>query len=300
MYKILITIFFLGLIENSVAQTTLATQEIELAYHCDVMANAFETKHRAQAFEKFYTLFKSALAVPRSYEHPFDELKWISKKYAADRSFRVITWEVQTKPNDYKYYGFIQKSDGTLYELTDNFKRAETIEEEVSNDAWYGALYYHLQEVKMSNGQMVYMLYGQNKWGALEHKKLIDVLFFSKEGEPYFGKKIFKVSEKGEVDVLYNRLVFTYAADSRMTLNYNPGLEMIVHDHLIPKLSRIEELSKTMVPDGSYMAWQWDKKNHWVLIDKLATQVMESAPRPTPVLDERKGKAIFGGNKKNK
>jgi hypothetical protein len=299
MYKYILLIILLTVAKIGFSQTTLVDQEKELAYHCDVMANAFETKHRSQAHQQFYEKFKVALESPNSFEYPFDSIKWISKKYPGDRSFRVISWEVQTKPNDYKYFGFIQKSDGTLFELVDQFKQAESIEEEVSHESWYGALYYHLQDVKLSDGKQVYMLYGQNKWSSLENKKLIDVLFFSKEGRPYFGKKIFKTVEKGEADVQYNRLVFTYAADSRMTLNYNPGLELIVHDHLIPKLSRIEKMSKTMVPDGSYMAWQWDNKNHWIMIEKLATQVMESAPRPTPVLDDRKDKLIFGTGRKN-
>jgi hypothetical protein len=281
------------------AQSSLSAQEMELAFHCDVMTNAYETRHRLQGHDVFYKGIKKALDTPNSFSYPFDSLKWISKVYPDDRSFRIISWEVKGDPNETKYYGFLQKADGTVFELTDQFKQAEGLEEEVNHESWYGAIYYHVMEVNPDKGEKCYLLFGQHKWSALEHKKLIDVLFFTKSGQPYFGKKLFKVPGKNEIDKYYNRLVFTYASDARMTLNYNPGLKMIMHDHLVPKLSRIEEQAKTMVPDGSYMAWEWDNKNHWVLIEKLANQVMDSAPRPTPILDQQKGKGIFGNPKKN-
>jgi hypothetical protein len=142
-----------------------------------------------------------------------------------------------------------------------------------------------------------YLLYGVNKWSALEYKKMIDVLFFSKEGTPYFGRKIFKKEEKGEIDVFYPRLVFTYSADARMSLNYNEEMDMIIHDNLIPRLSRIDDLSRTLVPDGSYTAWKKNGDQHWVMIDKLENQIMDTAPRPTPILDQRKGRKIMGGDK---
>ncbi len=78
-----------------------------------------------------------------------------------------------------------------------------------------------------------------------------------------------------------------------MTVNYNPGMEMIVFDNLIVKMSRIPGQGETLVPDGSYVGYVWEN-DIWNRIDKIATEVMDEAPRPQPILDKRKGKKIFG------
>jgi hypothetical protein len=297
MNKVLV-ILFLSLVGSICQGQSMADREKNIAYHCDVMMNAAEGRHRWMAHEVFYKEFSNLIHEPQSFNYPFDSLKWISKKYPEDKSFRIITWEVKPEKGDTKYFGFVQKADGSVFELTDQFKQADGLEEEVSHEAWYGSIYYHIMDMKDAKGQTCYLLFGQNKWSNLEHKKIIDVLFFSSSGKPYFGKKVFKIAENGEVDVMHHRLVFTYASDARMTLNYNPGLELIVHDNLIPKLSRVEMEARTLVPDGSYVGWQY-VNGYWVMIDKLATQAMETAPRPTPVLDERQGKNIMGKSKKN-
>jgi hypothetical protein len=299
MFKNLIIGIFCSL-SVLVSAQNLTSFEAELSYHADVMANASKSQHRIAAGKKFGELMTKALEAQNSFDFPFDSLPWVSRLYAEDKSFRIITWETSATTGNTYYNGYIQMADGKLISLIDNFKTAESIDEEVSPDAWYGAIYYNIMDVKQADGSKYYLLFGINKWSNLEHKKLIDVLFFSKEGQPYFGKKVFREDESGEVSTTYQRLVFTYASDSRMTINYNPGLGMIVHDNLIPKLSRIDEQSRTLVPDGSYVGWAFDNQKNWIKVDKLATQAMETAPRPTPVLDDRKGKSVFGAQKKSK
>ncbi|MBC7884701.1 MAG: hypothetical protein H7X99_04460 [Saprospiraceae bacterium] len=295
-HNLLILLFLPTLFISSYikGQSDFIAAEIELAYHCDVMTNASESRHRVMAHEKFIEGFGKLLQKEGSYNYPFDSLKWISKKMPENKSFRIITWEVKSKVDEYKYYGFIQWSDGKLLPLSDHFKEAEdVIDEEFKADNWLGAVYYHLMEVKATNGSVYYLLFGVNRWSKFENIKLVDVLFFTKDNEPVFGKPVFRKSEKDEQDVFYNRLVFKYASDAQMTVNYNSGLEMIVFDNLIPKMSRIPGQGQTLVPDGSYVGFSLDK-NYWNRVDKIATEVMETAPRPNPVLDQRKGKKIFG------
>lgn len=282
-------------------QNGLISLEKELAYHCDVMINASEGRHRQIAHENFLKGFNEALNQQGSYQHPFDSLKWISKKMPDDNSFRIFTWEVKISESEYKYYGFMQWPDGKLLALNDRFNEAEDLkDEEFTPDNWLGALYYNLMEVKPSNGDKYYLLFGINRWDKSENVKLVDVLFFTKAGQPIFGKPVFRKSEDKQVDVFYNRLLFKYAADGHMTVNYNPGMEMIVFDNLIPKMSRIPGQGQTYVSDGSYVGYAWDKK-YWNLVSKIATQVMDTAPRPQPILDKRKGRKINGeAEKKSK
>ncbi len=279
---------------SSIAQGDFPTIEKELAYHCDVMVNAAEGRHRERAQEIFIKGMNDVLLQKGSFQFPFDSLKWISKKMPDDKSFRIFTWEVKQADNEFKYYGFIQWPDGRLLALNDKFKEAEDLKnEEFTTDNWLGSVYYNLMEVNPVGGDRYYLLFGINRWSKAENVKLVDVLFFTKSGKPIFGKPVFRKSEQKESDVFFNRLLFKYAADGYMTVNYNPGMEMIVFDNLIPKMSRIPGEGQTYVSDGSYVGYVWDKK-HWNLVSKIATQVMDTAPRPKPILDNRKGKKING------
>lgn len=272
----------------------------ELAYHADVMTHAQESQHRLFSMDLFNKSFKEILNEDKSFAYGFDELKWVSKMIPEDQSFRIFTWEVVVSDNEYKYFGILQKSDGTLFDLIDNFAHAEDIlEEEFSHENWLGAYYYNMMEIIESKNEKYYLLFGLNKWNAIDNVKIVDVLFFSKEGIPYFGKPVFKRSEVGMADILHNRLLTKYASDAQVSLNYNPGMNMIITDHLVKRMSRLTQLSETMVPDGSYIAYEY-KNKYWNRIDQLENQIMDSAPRPQPILDGRQNKTITGKDKVKK
>ena len=133
--------FFIFLISKINSQS-LQEMEIEMAYHADVMVNASTPRHRTKAMDQFNTLFAQALAKEASFDFPFDSLKWISKKYPADMSFKIYTWEVKVADDEVKYFGVIQKKDGTTFTLKDDFKNAEGLaDEEYSHENWLGALF---------------------------------------------------------------------------------------------------------------------------------------------------------------
>ncbi|MGB4841187.1 MAG: hypothetical protein WBP08_19415 [Saprospiraceae bacterium] len=279
----------------SFGQAGFKATESDLAYYSDVMVSASEGKHRAIAMEKFNELFIKTLNQKGAYQYPFDSLKWISKKSPDDKSFRIFTWEVEVADGDYKYFGALQNADNKLFILQDNFKNTEggLKDEEFNQESWLGALYYNLMDCHTTKGEKYYLLFGINRWNKFENIKLVDVLFFTNEGVPYFGKPVFHTKVNGEKNDVFYRLVFKYASDAQMTLNYNPGMEMIVLDNLVKKMSRIPGQGETLVPDGSYIGYEM-KDGNWIRIDKIATQIMDEAPRPVPVLDKRKGKKING------
>lgn len=297
MVKKFITILFLIFFafDDSHGQENFESAESELAYHADVMVNASEANHRAKAMVKFNELFYKTIQQKGSFQYPFNALKWISNKSPEDKSFRIFTWEVNVGDGDVQYFGVLQTKDEKLFILKDKFKKTEggLKDEEFDHESWLGALYYHLMESKTASDEKYYLLFGINRWDKFENIKLVDVLFFTKEGVPYFGKPVFSAQQSGEKADIYHRLVFKYASDAQMTLNYNPGMELIVVDNLIKKMSRIPGQGETLVPDGSYVGYEL-KAGIWNRIDKIATEIMDEAPRPKPILDQRKGKKING------
>ncbi len=290
-----INLMLLIVASNSVyGQETLSSMERELAFHADVMTNATEPEHRLRAMEQFNTLFIQAIAMQGAYSYGFDKVKWISRKMPADKSFKLYTWEVDAGDGGFRYFGVIQSQSGQIFNLKDHFKAAESlVDEEFDADQWLGAVYYELMEGITDKGQKYYLLFGVNRWNAYENIKLIDVLFFTDEGQPYFGLPVFRIKNAGASDSYLNRLVFKYASDARMTVNYNPGMQMIMVDNLIRKMSRIPGQGETMVPDGTYVGYEL-KNGYWQRIDQIAVTPMDTAPRPKPILDSRKNRDIQG------
>ncbi len=298
MIKRKLNLFILLLLGNAMfGQVSFADVERELAYHADIMTNATEPHHRLRAMEAFNTLFQETIKQEGSYEYPFDAIKWISKKIPDDQSFKIYTWETDAGKGIYHYFGILQTKNGKIYPLKDHFNTAESLfDEEFDHEQWLGAMYYNIMSGTTAKGQKYYMLFGVNRWSEYENIKLIDILFFTDESIPYFGLPVFRKAVKGEIDTYYNRLIFKYAADAHMTVNYNEGMKMIMVDNLIRKMSRLPGHAETMVPDGTYVGYELNN-GYWERINQIAVTPMDTAPRPKPVLDNRKNMDIRGKQK---
>ncbi|MCE2789290.1 MAG: hypothetical protein LW630_05195 [Saprospiraceae bacterium] len=233
-------------------QSTIGERELQLSYHCDVMINAAESRHRVQAMEIFNREFLEVLQI-------------------------------------------VQAQSGKSIWLTDGFQEAEDrADSEFSSDQWLGSVYYNILSTQgKKKEEPYYLLFGMRRSGRFENIKMVDPLFFTQEGEAYFGKPVFRKSSPQNENKFYHRLLLNYSSDAKVTVNFNPGMNMIMADHLIERISRVPGQGKTMVPDGSYIGFE-KKDGYWDYVDKIATEVMDAAPRPKPVLDERKGKKIFG------
>lgn len=288
-----IYLLFLIIFQSLVAKAqSLDVLEKDLMFHADVMANAQNAVHRKRAAESFYTGFYVALKGQGSFLYPFDSLIWVSKKQPADNSFRLFTWIVDEGNGTYKHYGILQVSSGAVYELQDKLAELDDWEYlQNGPDEWLGAMYYHIMEDE-SDGRPYYLLFGLHRFDAYENVKLVDILQFEKDGKPSFGSEVFLKKEAGERDLKKTRIVLKYNRDSYVGLHYNPGMNMIVHDHLIPEMGIGGMNRLSLVSDGSLVGYE-KKKGVWVYIDKIFTQVLDEAPRPKPVLDKR-GKDLFG------
>lgn len=283
-------IFFISQIVNA--------QE-NLAFYCDVMANAYEGENRNTAAAKFNELFYQSLNDKNSFNNPYTELKWVSIKYDEAKSFRVITWQLKDKENNHQYFGFIQRKDGTLFKLINKTKPNADAEYEMNDaESWMGCLYYNIREVEVK-GEKKYILFGYNANNSISNYKICEVLTFDKSNKPVFGNEIFMISDGARPD-LKSRIIIEYSAISNVNFNYNEEMGMIVHDHLIARTGVSENEAVSRIPDGTYVGYQWDGK-YWKYIDKIAHQISDPSEifyQPKPVeVDQRD---VFGKVKKGK
>ena len=195
---------------------------------------------------------EQVLSIEGSFSYPFDSLKNIGKIVSPDNKLRIFTWNLPYINGTHKYFGFIQyyppnENEFLLYKLidySDNYDSAENLI--LSDTSWLGALYYEIIEKKYK-GFTYYTLLGFDFNSLLTAKKIIEVLYFTDNKVPVFGKAIFNYQNK-----LCNRIIFEYSSKVSMSLKYNKDLKMIVFDHLSPSKPSYTGHFMYYGPDFSY------------------------------------------------
>ena len=296
--------FILSLAITFVVLTTVISQvnfnslEEELAYHADIMVNTTVAAHRFKAADLFQKQFEIMLNTPGSYQHDFESLKWISKLDSDDNKFRIFSWIVADDDVVSTTYGYIQFADGRVVILKDTGEMTIDLEyEQTDADSWFGALYYHIMPFTNA-GKTDYILFGYRQLAKFDKVKVLEVLSIDGD-EVTFGKELFVKKIEDSRDEVRSRLLLTYSADANVTLNYNASMGMIVHDHLISRMGRIEGQGPTQLPDGSFVGYK-QEMDSWIYVDKLFNQTSATAPRPQPVLGKDGDKNIFGKSKDGK
>lgn len=234
-------------------------------------------------------LIKEALSIPNSFSYAFTKIENISIQQPLDGAFRVFTWQLYINDDEYKYFGYVQlnRPKPPVIELSDNSEKLGDSEKEaLSPDRWFGAVYYNLKEFKTKDG-VKYLLFGYNANNRNEKIKLCDVLVL-RGGQIKFGSPVFEVADiSGVRKQKLHRLILTYSAEASMRLNYDPELNIVIHDHLEQMASKTANVPFTYVPDGTYEAFELQKDGMWSHVDKLANTQMKEAPRPEPKLNSR-------------
>lgn len=279
--------FFVAIIFCFVLVLTHAQKDIEedLSFYGDVMINASKSENR----EKAGTLFKNAFDIYISENNLFEldlsNLDGLYELVPEDNAFKLISWQLELQDFDYRYYCYLVKEDGTYTEFTQNRYPLDVLEVmELEPDQWYGCIYYNI----MSNGDGRYLLFGFNGNGKWENLKLADIMAVNND-EIMLGYAGFE--DKSNPGTRVNRLLLSYSSDATLQLNYNPGLKMIIHDHLIQRIGRLPGQGPVFLPDGTYEGYELID-GQWMYREKIFDHTYDTAPVPKPAIG--KNKDLFG------
>lgn len=254
----------------------------------------------AERFAACRSLIKTlvtALKIENSFNFQFSQIKSISVLAPPDSSFRIFTWQLFVNDSTYRYYGAIQKNSPELQLVSLADRSNEMLDlptdEAHSPERWYGALYYYLLPFDTKTGRK-YLLFGYDAFEFFEKRKVVEVLSFAADGKPIFGAEVFdRQPEDGKPLPEHEfRLILQYSSEASVRCNWDEQYQKILFDHLIP-LPNPHTGGMTKVPDGSVEGFEL-KKGRWQHISKVFNDVMEEAPRPEPVLDQRKGTNMMG------
>lgn len=254
-------------------------------FSSDLQKKIIESE-RLDACYKMIPLFAQALKEPGSFEYPFDNLEFISKAYAPDNSFRIMTWLVRLDNAGYRYFGTLQmnNSENKLIPFYHIKKPIENLGKvTLGLDKWYGAIYYNVSKVS-HNKTDYYMLYGWDGNDFLSNKKVLDVLYFE-DGKPQLGAPIITYKSQMQQGV-FNRMFLEYNSAATVNLNYDEDLEMIVYDHIGPEDGKSFGMYPTYIPDGTYEALKFEN-GIWQYVEKVFHETQDEAPIPSPLFKDK-------------
>ena len=242
----------------------------------NIVINNPDEPERYNANYRFIKTLIDVLKTPRSFNLKFDSLKTISVQTAPDKRFRIFTWHVMNNDGSYRYYGTVQMNapDGKLvmFPLVD-YSAAFTnpADSATTNEKWYGAQYYKIIPVTYNVRTPYYILLGWKGNTPKSTKKVIDVIYF-KDNKAFFGMPVFD-GDKEDPD--QKRIIFEYARQVSMGLNYDPKLNMIVFDHLAPPDIKLKGNFEFYGPDMSYDGYKLTN-GRWKLVEDIEMKNPES------------------------
>ncbi len=240
----------------------------DLGFYADVMINADRPEHRQFAAQKFQENLKEKLADEQSFDFSFEEMPWISIQYPDDRSFRVISWQLDLGGGNFDYRGFVQKP-GSLFSMMGISGRSTTdINDEIPFEVWKGGIVYKILQVAGQDD--IYYLLSFAQQDQFTKVKSIEPFRFVKD-RPVLGLKGHFINDT-ESRAPDARIVMKYSADSNAGFVYDDESGRIVFENLVLVQGRIPGQGPTFVPDGSYKAFELDNNGQWQYVDKLYDQ----------------------------
>lgn len=272
---------------------SLGAQEYDISFYADVMMNAEDDINRSLANEKFTSLFQKEISTEASFGNSFEKLKWLLIQYPTDSSFRTITWQIDMGEKGFKYYGFLQYSNSKSISLG-GAGGIEALDEQTTLawDDWKGGLIYKILSVPKANkGEYLLLTYRQKD--QFTKAKTCELLTIDGE-QAVLGKRAWLPIGSSGQDKM-KRLKLVYSADSNVSIQLSDEGKRISFDNLITMMGRMPNQGPTLVPDGSYKAYDLGDDGNWSYVEKVFTQTMSEAPRADKI---DKGKDIFGQTKK--
>lgn len=214
---------------------------------------------------------------------PLDSTALLFELVSKKKDLQIVTWGLELN-GEYEYFGFVKsfnysKKHFSVWRLKGTDFIESTIQKAVYNETnWPAGVYMKLIETSY-NKRNYYTLLG---WIAPQHQvahKFIEVLSLSKSGKPSFGKSAyFEVHKKYQ-----NRILFSYNAQSRLTLDYGKYSfsikkwnskkrkkevvfytdNLIVFDRLTPLYPDMKDHAEFMVPVGNSVDAFAFEKGKW-------------------------------------
>jgi hypothetical protein len=206
--------------------------------------------------ERIQEIMPEALAISGSMEYPWSKLNRIGVIPSGDDKMKFFTWHVMDDLDHYRYFGYIQvglkKGQVSVYELVDNHKEQRNVQKlQQSTENWYGKLYYKVI-IRKYKRKFFYTVLGMDFNNRRSTIKTIEAVTLQRH-KPQFVRELFFDGRD-----LVDRMVLEYSSQVAMSVRYDPGVQMITLDHLVPFHPIYNGNYEFYGPEGSYDGFEFD------------------------------------------
>jgi hypothetical protein len=254
-------LLFLLIPFGTIAQVDLAFRDSVNALF-DTMRTA-EDSSKIAAATNLESMLSEFYTNEENFESELDSVPFLGQISSPDNVVKMTCWNVAFEDGSFQYHCVMRhRSDKksvtiTAFQDTEDWGRIER--KPIRPNAWYGALYYRILADK-HRGKTYYTVLGWDGKDNITNRKVVDVIMLQGKSV-ILGSSIFKDKEYRPA----HRIIYEYANDVSMALNWDEKEKMIIMDHLAPEDSRLEGNYQFYGPDFSYDALQF-KKGEWVLV----------------------------------
>jgi len=240
------------------------------------------TEDRMRSDSLFIRTLVRTMLVKNSFYFPLENVAGISKIYAPDTSFRIITWNISFSDYWHRQHGVIQLKPvngvSKFIPLIDCSEMVKNVEDSVrTNKNWVGAVYYNIIKTQFK-GKNFYTLFGLDYYSVESTKKWIEVMSFNEKNEPVFGGPFFGFDKDTIPKPPRYRYSIEYKKDAATLVNFIEDEKMILVDHLISETDEPEN-KWTLVPDGDYEGFKWEN-GKWSHVEKVFTFKLQDGQAP--------------------
>lgn len=255
---IMLTIFLSPIFVSAQVDTTFRNSVLRTF---DVMRTG-EDSEKQVASAKLEIMFSEYYSNPAHFELELDSVPFLGQLSSEDGVIKMLCWNLAMENDEYQYHCVMrhkpQKETVVVTVFQDNADWNRMDRKPIRSNKWYGALYYKILANRY-RGKTNYTILGWDGKDNITNRKVVDVI--SIQGKSVIlGSSLFK----NEKELPVHRLIYEYANDVSMALNYDEKEKMIIMDHLAPEDSRFEGQYQFYGPDFSYDGLIF-KKGKWIL-----------------------------------
>jgi len=244
----------------------LTSAQIDTAFRNSVLTafnvmRAGEDSEKMVAAAKLEAMFSEYYSDPIHFELELDSVPFLGQLSSWDGVIRMLCWNLVLQNGSYQYHCIMRHKPTketvavTIFQDNTDWERMER--KPIRPNDWYGALYYKILANRY-RGKTYYTILGWDGKDNITNRKVVDVINIQGKSV-ILGSSMFK-SEKG---LPLHRLIYEYANDVSMALNYDEKEKLIIMDHLSPEDSRFEGQFQFYAPDFSYDALKFEK-GEWI------------------------------------
>lgn len=222
---------------------------------------------RMMASMRLEQLLSGWFAQAANFPTDLDSLPFLGQLRSSDGRLLLTCWNYVKEDGQLRYHCIVFYRDGkkegvvhTAFEHND-IDWQKVTRKVIAPQDWYGALYYRVVTTRYRK-RTWYTLLGWDGHTTLTNRKVVDVLNVE-NGRFSLGAPMFVQDRRPAY-----RLVYEYANDATMSLNWDERQKMIVMDHLAPEDGRLKGQYQFYGPDFSYDGLRFEK-GKWVLTEDL-------------------------------